>query len=236
MTHFLEELQRAAAASVEPEPAQPGTPWDQVLATFVAFLNTTYADALRASCRYGAAPGVVRLVVSPRGQRNHQTPILVLHFTAHTAFVLAERSDEIPSVEALQARLAHMVRSTAFRNTVDFMRKMSQQPVPGVLHAGGIRDRQPSTDVLVTLSATEQIKLADASEADQTDPITLHATLAGASPAGRGTYAPEAMLRWLVAGGYGLALDMQHGHALEGEGMVRLSGKIVNPDYVQSDG
>lgn len=227
MTDFFEELERAADEPDEPEPAPP--PWDDVLDTFVSFLNTKYADALRASRRGGAAPGVVQLVVSPRGHRNHQNTILVLHVTRTTASVLGENSDEIPNPEALRRRLAHMIRTTAFRQTVATLRTMSQQPVTGVLHGGGLRDRRPSTDVLVTLSPEEQIRLADASEAANREPLTLRGKLLGPSVAGKGIYDRNAVLRWLVAGGYGLELDARDGHDLEGGEIIRLHGVPVMP-------
>lgn len=228
MTDFFEELERAADEPEEPE-LPPRTPWDDVLDKFIEFLNGRYADALRASRRDGAAPGVVQLVVSPRGQRNHQNTILVLHFTRTAARVLGASSDEIPNVEALQGRLAHMIRTTAFRQTVTTLRAMSQAPVTGVLHAGGLRDRRPSTDVLVTLASDEQIRLADASEAARRERLTLFGRLSGPSAAGQGTYDRNAVFRWLVAGGYGLELDAEGGHVPEGGGTVRLRGVPVRP-------
>jgi hypothetical protein len=230
MTDFLDALERAADEPPEPAPARPRTPWDEVLDTFIAFLNRKYADALRAFRRDGEAPGVVQLVVSPRGQRNQQHMILVLHLTRGTARVLGTNSDEIPSVEALEQRLTHMIRMPAFRQTVAELRRVAGQPVTGVLHAGGLRDRRPSTDVVVTIPPEEQIRLADAAEARQQAPLTMHVQLAGPSPVGQGVYNPGTVLRWLVAGGYGLALEAGGGHAPEGGNRVRLIGTPVEPE------
>ena len=229
---FLNALERAAGASAEIKHAVRLTCWNAVLDTFIACLNEKYADALRAFRDDGAASGIVQLIVTPRGRRNYRSTLLVFRFTRSGAHIVGDSGYELESPLALAQWLTDLVRTKTFRDIVDKLREQSRGPVIGVLHAGEVRDRRPSTDVLVTLSADEQAKLGDASEAKDRQPITLQAQLAGPAPAGQGIYAPDATLRWLTAGGYGLQLDAD-GHKLEEGGVLRLSGAPVDPALLE---
>jgi len=212
------------------ETAPTRGPWDDVLDDFVAVLNERYADALRAYLLGSVASGEVDLMVAPLGWRSQRTTLLTLAFDETGARTLGERKRTFTTPDAFQQYLIDLVRKPTFRRAVESMRKLATQPVTGVLHGNDLRARSPSTDILVTISPEEQRKLVDASDAKPRRRIdALHAALEGPSPAGQGTYAKGASLRWLVAGGYGLELDPEGGHEPDGERAVLLRGTPVDP-------
>jgi len=226
--NFLDELKRAADAPVEPEQAARFPPWDSVLDRFIHFLNETYADALRAFRKDGDSPGVVRLLVHPRGRRNDRNTLLVFRFSPSTARIILDsnRLDLASAASALEQWLVDMVRTQGFRRKVEAMRAVAKQPLPGVLHeGGGLGARRPSTDVLVTISPDQQSRLADACETQATVSLRVH--LAGPGPGGKGTYVPGRAYRWLAAGGYWVALD-PGSHVLEAD-VVQLTGTPADP-------
>ncbi len=232
MPTFREQLR---AASQEP-PVVGGTRtrWDDVFKEFVEFLSEAYGHFLVARVRDSAAPGVRRLVCTPKGHRNEPFVMMIIHATASAVRVLGSTTVEFKSDQEFRDHLLDFIKRPTFKESLGILEEKAMEPVVGVLRSGEMKLRRPSLDVAVKVEADQQHLLADASEATPRRRVEAMYV----APAdrklleGQGKYTEQTKPRWLVAGGYALEID-RDGDRLEPDGRIRLEGMPVDPEALE---
>ncbi|XXT15388.1 hypothetical protein WME94_34575 [Sorangium sp. So ce429] len=214
-----------AASQEQPTMTRSGTPWDGVLGEFCDWLNETYGEFLVAALTDSSAPQVRHLKLWPRGQRNAQSIVLSVYITEKTARILGRDMPDFKTMEEFQEYLASFVGLPAFRASIEALKESASQPVVGALRMGASW-KTPAilADITVEVPPDQQRLLADASEEASQRVDQLYVKPVGPTGLGRGRYAAQNELSWLVAGGYALYIE---NHAPEPDGRIRLSGVPV---------
>jgi hypothetical protein len=216
--NFREAVKAALKGPVVDVDGEMMTQWDGVLRDFAAILNEE--ELVFAFVRRGATPSVRYLVLAPKGRRDQETTELSMAVTLHAAVVLAGEHRPFTTIDEFEKILVRFAARPSFRESLDILKANADEPVFGFLRFGHATTRNPSHDVLVKISPEEQHRLADAAEASPRESITIRVDPTGPSPLGRGTYDPNKPPRWMVAGGYQLAVEAHHAE----RGSIQLHG------------
>lgn len=217
MQNFREAVKKALQDEAVDE--SPTTKWDEALGEFAAIISEE--PSVVAFVRPGGAPSVRHLVLTPKGRRDQSHILLSCEVSKSHVAVLSGARREFSTIEGFHDFLVKLAEKSAFHETLQTLRGLADQAVVGFLRFGHAKDRSPARDIVVTVPAQEQRRLAEAAEKRSSEPIELHVDLAGLSPLGQGTYDAENQPRWLAAGGYALAITDSE---LAGPERVRLRG------------
>jgi hypothetical protein len=206
-----------AASEEAPTTTWRDTRWRKILQEFSDWLNKKYGTFLRASLVEGSAPDVHYVRLWPRGQRNSAFTILTTHSTDKLVRVLGKDSPEFTDEDAFGDYLSQFVKHPNFRNSLEELKEVANQPADGVLRVGASWRVAVLADIKVEVRADQMLILSDASEATPPRRIgRLYVNPAQPTAFERGTYpSKQNPPHWFVAGGYVLSIE-DHGSDPDG--------------------
>lgn len=185
------------------------TRWQNILQEFVELLNEHYGTFLRASLGNSSSPDVLYVRLNPRGQRNAAFTILTVHATETKARILGKDSLEFLHEGDLVKHLLKFKNSRSFKDALDELKEIANQPVDGVLRVSEAGWRAAViADIKVEVPREASFALADASDAQDVESIRIQVLPATPTTFERGTYPSKPHPpKWLVAGGYVLEIQ-----------------------------
>lgn len=221
---FIDNLERGAEQSKATLP--PG-PIVDVLKGFCDKLNRL--DFVRGVVEPGPVPWIVHLATYPRYQPVHKSIMLVFHFPeGNEEEVVVDRGEPMNAQE-LWSYLDDFLRHSRFPDTLADYQMMASEDVAAELKLAWYNGVAPD-DVVVTVSAEDQVRLIHHWEERNEEPIAMRVELIRPFPLGK--YHKNKAYRFLESKGVVLRV---HRHELEDDANVlHLEGVVVPRDQVDA--
>ncbi len=204
----------------------PSTPaqvhWSiELCEEFAKTVNEKHGNEVRAIVKSAFAPGVSRLELRPTTRPNEAVFVFVLHPRGTQVAVLGT-NERLFDADEFEAYLLDLYGSEDFAATVYELTRRNTEPAEAYLRFGAAYgDRSPAQDVFVRLETDAQRVMALAFWNAETKPISIVASIAGATPIAKGRSVNGA--KWLMSAGIAVKLSEATD---QGEGKIKLKGIV----------
>ncbi len=205
----------------------------EVLEDFAAYLNERHGAEVHARLVGSGVPDALRLQLSPATRPNEASTALVVQGGNRGAIALGVEQTLFRTRQAFEEYLVDRFSSREFKDALRILASRNAEPAEGYLRSGSPLDRDPRRDVMVSVPADVQRRIADAATKGQRvelDPF--EAEVLSPNATAQGTLDPAVSPRWLVSGGFVIEIAEAR---VTGKTAIQLRG-TVSPDSDGLDG